>query len=224
MIRTLTAVWLLCLPAAALAQQATSAPGLPRGDAAMAAGWLHSAIDSAVTAPPSFRGRDWTHDRATFGAGAGFYWTQHLKTELWVEASNDTEIWDTRIINENGAEVVRGVEHMVSDVRLSFAQFYQFRENEWVHPSVGAGVTIRRRTNVSEYAPAYVFSDRGGTPRVIRPAERIGPETRTEATGFLALAVKTYVSRRAFLRTDAQVEFRNGLEDVNARVGFGFDF
>lgn len=223
MIRTLAA-WLVLAPATALAQNAAPPVTLPRADAAVTVGWFHSAIADAITGPVMFRRDDWAHDRATIGATLGIYWDGHLKTELTAETSSATHIWDAVPITVGDEVVHRSVEHAVRDTRFSIGQFYQFGRNQWVHPSAGAGLTVRRRARTAESFPAFLSGSPARGPRMIAPYERIGPEIDTQAAGFAALALKAYVTQRAFFRTDAQFDFRNGLEDVNARVGFGFDF
>jgi hypothetical protein len=219
----LLAVWvvLVLAPSGAFAQDAAR-PQMPRADVAGTVGWLHSALDGGNGVPDGLPDDDWSHRRGTIGATAGVYWTEHLKTEVMAETSNGTTLWSAEPFIVGGQLLYRSAEHTIRDTRVSIGQFYQFGHNRWVHPSVGAGVTIRHRTLTSIYYPA-VFYD-GRQPIHVADYERPQAEATVEPAAFAAVALKAYVTRRAFFRTDTQVDFRDGVRDVNARIGFGVDF
>jgi hypothetical protein len=222
MIRRL-ATWLLLAiaPSAAFAQVAPPAVELPRADLAATVGWLHSAIDLGATAFPY---DDWVHDRGTIGATAGVYWTEHLKTEVAVETSNGTSRWTTVPIAMGGRIAYRSVEHTIRDTRFSIGQYYQFGHNQWVHPSVGGGITIRRRARSTLSDPLIFYGGSGREPEHTIDVEPFDSSTTIEPAAFVAVSLKAYLTRRAFFRTDTELDFRDGLSDANARVGFGVDF
>ena len=95
---------------------------------------------------------------------------------------------------------------------------YQFFENRWVHPFLGAGIEgIREaeRLDVQLLPPC-------------RPAA-VGPDSRgsspVSARPFITGGVKFYVSERAFIRTDMLSTFSSGgAESAVWRVGAGVDF
>jgi hypothetical protein len=223
MTRTALIAWLLSCPIAAFAQGTPPGFRPPRGDVALTVGWLHTDVSDLLAEVPGLRDDDWTHDQATIGASLGWYWTENLKTEFGVETSSTTRIWDTQQIIVGRDAVYRSVEHSLRDTRVSLGQYFQFGHNQWVHPSIGAGVTVRWRDRVSEYAPAVIFRGTPGDPEPVRAPARDTART-TEVGGFVALAMKAYLTPRAFFRADTQLDLRGGIEQVIARAGLGIDF
>lgn len=73
--------------------RAQSAPPLVRGDLAGSAGWLVAGKDLSIGAG----GKDW-HTSAFGAASAGWYWTDHLKTEMDVGAGTQGTAYHYRQI------------------------------------------------------------------------------------------------------------------------------
>jgi hypothetical protein len=223
MTRMVLVAWLVSFPIAAFAQAAPPGFRPPRGDVAVSVGSLHTDVGDLMAEVPGLRDDDWTHDQATIGASLGWYWTENLKTEFGIDTSSTARIWDTQQVVVGPDVVYRSVEHSLGDTRVSLGQYFQFGHNQWVHPSIGAGVTVRWRDRTSEYTPAVVFR---GTPREPEPVLASARDTsRTTETGaFVALALKAYLTPRAFFRADTQLDLRGGVEQVTARAGLGIDF
>ncbi|HSL23851.1 MAG TPA: hypothetical protein VK886_20120 [Vicinamibacterales bacterium] len=217
--RTLAA-FLLLWPAVAAAQTPPG-PDLPRGDVAGAVGWLHAPVDDLTTG--FFRAGDWTR-HATIAGTAGAYWTEHWKIEIAAEHSSTADVWDSEVVQVGRDSTQRSVYHQVTFSRFSLAQFYQFGRNQWVHPSLGAGVVLLRREIVTEYSPATLYRSDRGTAETIAPGERLPPRATTVAAPMIAAAVKAYLTPRAFFRGDGQVALRGGPDSVVFHAGFGFDF
>lgn len=206
--------WLLAAPAAA---QTSDPPRPPRADASVSMGWLHSEV-SALTG-----GEDnWASERVTLTGQAGFYWTEHLKTEVVAERSSREQIWTGRnVFLPDGRVAWRSSQHDIQDTRVSVGQYYQFGHNTWAHVSLGAGVSVTRRDIESETSPLYV-SDRSGQQSLEPGFTAALTDTRTNA--FAGLVLKAYVTPRAFFRTDLQADFRSSIDNVIVRAGFGVDF
>ncbi len=206
--------WLLAAPATA---QTPDVPRPPRADASVSMGWLHSEV-SALS-----EGEDnWASARVTLTGQAGFYWTEHLKTEFVAERSSREQIWTGQnVFLPDGRIAWRSTQHDIQDTRVSVGQYYQFGHNAWAHVSLGAGVSVTRRDVESEKSPLFV-SDRSGQQTLEPGSTATFTDTRTNA--FAGVVLKAYVTPRAFFRTDLQADFRSSIDNVIVRAGFGVDF
>ncbi len=210
--------WVLMVAALLVSAPATAqTPGASRGDASVSLGWLHSDV-SALS-----RGEDtWASGRLTLAGQAGFYWTGHLKTEVVAERSDHEDVFiGESILLPAGRTAWRSTQHDIQDTRLSIGQFYQFGRNTWAHVSVGAGVSVTWRDITSETSPLIAY-DRSGQQQLEPGSTRTSADTQTNA--FAALALKAYLTPRAFFRSDLQTDFRSSIDNLAVRVGFGMDF
>jgi hypothetical protein len=167
--------------------------------------------------------RDWytTH---LWSAGAGHYWTEHLKTEaeFGVTGRGNLVSYEDLHGEPNVSRAVyRNYSYRIHT--LSLAQTYQFRHNEWVHPFIGAGLDLdweRRAVDGS----VQVIDSRGDLP--IYFDEPLPREThrRVFARAMAIVGFKAYVARNAFLRTDLRASVTDGLDQVAWRFGLGCDF
>jgi hypothetical protein len=186
--------------------------------------WSHG----DVTASAGFYGvnhfiprNDFTSDRdweaSLFkGLGAGFYWSEHLKTEIeagWPGPTEGYGYFSSRAAD--GSSVFTSEEHTFHAFTASVGQLYQFGRNSFVHPFVGAGVSVTRerdeieRTTQTSRGPLHTD---------------VGDTTSVRARPFVTTGLKAYVSDRAFFRGDVKIDFRNRVEQMVWRVGFGVDF
>jgi hypothetical protein len=215
----------LFLSAPAGAQQATGitlSPDRPaRWDAAGHVGWL--GVNKSDIIDTGWN--EW-YDTGAFGVSAGYYWTRHLKTELDVAIATESEIftYDSLILPGELYPYPRPRQHFFRSSTYSGSVSYQFFENSWFHPFLGAGVDVVRessRMNVGQ----QVVPGRDGRPPLILPAETIGWNAEVTARPFAAGGFKVYVSERAFVRSDFRTSFSSkGAESVLWRAGVGFDF
>jgi opacity protein-like surface antigen len=92
-------------------------------------------------------GSRWDHwyEAPLIQASAGHYWTPHVKTELEIATSGQGTIG----IEED----LRYREHMLRESTLGATAVYQFLDNQWVHPFVGAGLEVARERHVAESLP-----------------------------------------------------------------------
>jgi hypothetical protein len=128
---TIVALLLLLGPRPALAQDP-----LVRGDVSATLGWF-SANKSELESY-----NDW-YNRSLIGEAAGsVYWTNHWKTEIAAGASTEAWVYGSQTFELNGARLFAPSRVRFGTRRLSFTQQYQFGDNEWVHPYLGAGIDL----------------------------------------------------------------------------------
>jgi outer membrane protein W len=175
-------------------------PDLPRWDVSGDVGWLSS--------NKSEIGPDWNdwYDVASGGGSLGYYVTPNLKAELRLAFSGEGSIYQEERIDIPGQSfpAFRLREHHFRAATLGGGVTYQFFENQWFHPHVGAGLeTVREsdRTFVPEWR---VPTRQPGQPLVIPAAE-----SRTNVSWAVRPVVSTgfkwYVSERGFIRSDLRV-------------------
>lgn len=217
--------WRRVVPLLALTLVARSAPitaqtqPASRGDVSATAGWL--AVEGDVAGP--LGSRRW--ESSLFGAvGAGWHWTDHLKTEVDFGAGTTAETYAVVSVTIDGLTGQRAVEPTSSRRVLGISQQYQFFRNAWFHPHVAAGASLAWDKVTDHFEPVFVFDPVTRTSRLAEPARTVGPRTEFSARPFVAAGFKAYITRRAFFRTDLRVGFKSGLNESMLRFGFGTDF
>jgi hypothetical protein len=214
LIVTVASVLLLYGASPSAAQNRTP---LARGDISGTAGWL------AVSTPELDTYNDW-HGQGLFTAGAGWYWTDHLKTDVEIGATTTTRTYVTVPIEIAGQRQFVSSNVDFNSTRLALIQRYQFGRNQWFHPSLGAGIDIVHERYSQRDEPIFVYDQFGRQSVVVRNAI---DHAATDETGARALVVggfKGYLTRRAFFLSDMRVAFTSRPEDILLRVGFGVDF
>ncbi|HEY3159993.1 MAG TPA: outer membrane beta-barrel protein [Vicinamibacterales bacterium] len=158
---------------------------------------------------------------------AGRYWTPHLKTEFEIGAAGHGRI-DGEQSAVSGSTVLfpRYREHRLQETTLGATAQYQFFENQWVHPFVGAGAEVVRERHTSGALPGQTLRLTTVAPGLILPAlpaiDRVNWSVRPLVTG----GFKFYVSPNAFVRTEvrAALSTDRGPLALQWRGGVGFDF
>ena len=109
---------------------------------------------------------------------------------------------------------------------LGAALTWQFRDNEWVHPFVRAGVSADfERQLLKTWDQLFYPSDASfGPPSRLASQGVEGPTTTTTARAMLGGGAKLYVSPRMFVRTEGMVSLGRARQHVTLRAGFGVDF
>ena len=198
---------------------ASAQVAIPRQDVSLGIGWVGSATRT---------GDYETWDGGlSIAAGAGHYWTDHLKTDI--EA-----LWQSRANTYRYEEIQVGQQRVsaqffnrVSDRRVSLGQTYQFGRNAWVHPYAGAGVDIIRRYAILDRPAqtAYGYNQPAGRPptQVVLAAQS-ERSARTLAAAFLRAGLKMYSSERAFFLTEFKLGFGPEFDHALWKLGMGFDF
>ena len=198
------------------AGQPVTTVGFPRADASGLVGWF-SAHEGQVTAYDNWYHRSWSADMTI-----GYYWTEHLKTEIDGGMTSEAELWGERPSPRNG--VYLPVIHQFSTRAVRVGQQYQFGHNAWFHPYLGGGIALQWVRHTEEREPTYQYGRSGSPPLLVESARTIGPETDVLARPFLNGGFKAYMTERSFFRSDLRVAFTHQVKDLGLRVGFGFDF
>jgi hypothetical protein len=208
--------WLVAIGAAA--QDPGRVP-IQRGDLHFTIGWQNLHKEQ-----PVLHYNDWLNNIFYGGAGAGWYWTDHVKTQVDVGAGTRGRQFRYEPIVVNGQQTSTSSRVSVSQQSVAIGQHYQFFENQWFHPHVGAGVDLARETTREDYDPVIVFDQATRQSRQASPARTEGPDHRLIARPFGEVGLKAYMTRRAFFTADSRVMFRHGVDEVLFRLGFGVDF
>jgi hypothetical protein len=209
----LTLVGLSSHAALAVAQD-RAAPQLPRGDVSWLVGPAGTNEDRA--GPNDNWYRTWS------GAfNLGYYWTEHLKTEVDASLTSEGGLWGRRFVAEGTYAYVT---HRFSTRGVTLAQQYQFGHNARFHPFVGAGIAVEWLRHTEEHQPVYQILRTAPYSVLVEPARTIGPKTEVQAVPFLSSGFKGYFTERGFFRTDLYIGLRGGVKHVTVRSGFGFDF
>jgi opacity protein-like surface antigen len=207
---------------AALAQApspADAVPDLPRADAHFVIGWQNLHKNQ-----PENSSNDWLNNIFYAGGGAGWYWTDHVKTQVDFGAGTRSRQYRYRQYSVNGFPAFESSRVAIQQQSLAVAQQYQFFRNQWFHPHVGGGLELARETSTENYDPVFVYDNSSRTSVQLTPAHTEGPGHKFIARPFAQTGFKAYMTRRAFFTTDARVMFRSGIDEVLFRFGFGVDF
>jgi hypothetical protein len=211
---------LLCARSAA-AQAPEVAPVVGRADFHAALGWQNLRIDREEFTGPD---HNWAHAILYGGAGAGWYWTDHLKTQIDVGANTPARHYRYRSRTVNGFPTSEVSQLRITRPSVALSQQYQFFRNEWFHPHVGLGIDIARETRTERYEPIWGFDTVGRVTRELAPARTEGPERRMVVRPFVETGFKAYMTRRAFFTADMRLMAHGGIDQALFRAGFGVDF
>jgi len=202
-----------------LAQDQPPLPRLMRGDVTGTIGWV-SINKSDVRSY-----NDW---RSQFGAGAaaGWYWTDHHKTQVDFVTTTGASVYSSeQIVVAPQQQTFLTTVRRYESQRISLTQLYQFGRNQWVHPFLGAGLDIVHEQSSRRDDPVYWYDSIARQSRLARESMQHGKESEIVARGVVTAGVKAYVSRNVFALTDLRVGVgRHGVQDVQWRFGLGADF
>ncbi len=202
--------------------QSASAP-MPRWDAAGTVGFF-AAYRPRTDGETGYQD-DWLHV-AQGGAVVGHYLNRHFKIEAEATATNDGTQFRERRVNLPGLPYPVSIgSHVTTSVNSVAALLtWQFRDNEWVHPFVQAGVAADfERTTVRTWEQ-FSFGQPGIPPQRVVEERVDGPATDRELRAVVGGGAKLYVSERAFVRTDARWSLWRDRHNIAMRAGFGIDF
>jgi len=202
-----------------LAQAPVQPAPVTRGDAHFVLGWQNLHKEQ-----PQDNYNDWINSIFYGGAGTGWYWNDHLKTQVDFGAGTRGEQYRFRQLLVNGTWTYESSRLKVRQDSVAVSQQYQFFRNEWFHPHVGAGMDLARETLTEQYQPVTVYDSTGRNTRIITPGHTEGPNHRFIARPFGEVGFKAYMTRQAFFTADTRFMVRHGIDEVLMRAGFGFDF
>lgn len=189
-----------------------------RWDVAGHAGWL-GANKSGVGAEWD----DW-YNAGLGGLSAGYYFTPHVKTDVHAAFSTEGRIVHGESVAVPGQPfpLFRTREHFFQTSAFGASASYQFFENQWIHPAIGAGFEVVRERH-RLFTPQQFVPSRDPIPVVI-PAASGPTEVSYRVRPFLTTGVKFYVTERTFIRTDLRSSFSTrGLSHVVWSAGIGVD-
>jgi opacity protein-like surface antigen len=203
------------LQGASARAQDVAAP-LVRADISVGAGWHHARVAAAGEYD------EWYHDSVSGSATAGWYWTDHLKTELDLTTTSPgrVNLFTQTVVNGQNTFRYGWIDQGTSGVAL--AQTYQFFDNAWFHPYVGAGLDVVRETTDEHIEPLTSFDRVTGRPRIV-DAARGESSARWLGRPVVAAGFKAYMTRRSYFKTDARVRASRRVDDLVIRVGVGID-
>lgn len=168
----------------------------------------------------------WFHT-AQGAAILGRHLTPHLKLELEGSITNSgTQIRD-RVVTVPGSPYPHPVASEVTTAVRSIAAAvtWQFRDNEWIHPFVQAGVSSDfEDVTVRTWEQFLSVQPRPGEPPMRLIEEHLEETTSTEVRALLGAGAKFYVGERGFVRSDARWSFDGSRSNIVLRVGVGVDF
>jgi len=199
-------LFLMLFPAAVRGQSPVEP--VSRGDVAVSAGWLAADRSTEGSCCSS-----WSAGLFK-GVSAGYYWTDHLKTEATVADPGTTEGYEN--FSErlpNGTVRYTSERHRYDGTTFSIAQIYQFGRNATFHPFAVAGVDVERERDAIE---RYV-----STSSIPSESERTETSIRTRA--FAGAGFKAYFSERAFFRGEARFAGGGRSAQMTWTAGVGVD-
>jgi len=173
---------------------------------------------------PQSSDNDWMSDIFYAGVGAGWYWTDHLKSQIDFGAGTEGQKYRYEQVTIGGNQGYQSSRVTVSRQSLAIGQQYQFFRNAWFHPHVGGGVDLARERTTTEFEATTVYDPVTRVSRQTTPHHTEGPDSRFVARPFVEAGFKAYMTRRAFFTADTRVKFRGDIDEVLFRFGFGVDF
>lgn len=201
----------------------TTQPAVPhrrlaRGDVSGILGWFTANRDEFDSS------NDWVGDSVFGGASFGWYWTDHLKTEVQFGRTSEVRLYTATPLQIGNTRIFAPSTYTFSTRRLTLGQLYQFGRNEWFHPYAGGGVDVvwDRQQRSDEYV--YYFDPVTRQGQVLRERAERGATTDIDPRAFLSAGFKAYMSRRSFFLLDSRLTFADRPEEVLVRIGFGVDF
>ena len=154
----------------------------------------------------------------------GWYWTEHLKSEIDFGARTKGRVWLAEPVLLTGVQTFYPIDKTFARQTLAVAQQYQFFHNAWFHPHLAAGANLTWERSTVHRAAATVYDPITRTSRVVSPERTDARRTDFAVNPFVQAGFKGYMTPRTYFRSDLRVAFRHGVDDVVTRFGFGFDF
>ncbi len=206
---------LVVAPRTALAQ---SAGPVQRAD-------LTAAVGTFSSRHPQGEPYDRWGTSALATLAAGYYWTDHVKSEVEIGWTGDRHVYGSEPAGGPLPPYIRIYqEHIYRSTLVSVAQAWQGGSNAWFHPFVSAGIALDREQHVRE-RPSQIVAT--GT-EISAPARQIPALTVTETTvrarPFADVGFKVYATPRGFFRTDLTLGFNAGVRHARWTAGGGLDF
>jgi hypothetical protein len=160
------------------------------------------------------------------GAIVGRHLNRHLKIEIEASGTNGGTQFREQQIEVAGFPYPFSIgSHVTTSVRSVGALLtWQFRDNEWVHPFLQAGIAADFDRVTVRTWEQFTYGLPGVPPRRVVEARVDGPTTTREARAVLGGGTKLYLSQRAFVRADGRWTVGRERHDIATRIGIGIDF
>ena len=144
---------------------------------------------------------DW-YEQGRYAGSIGYYFTRHVKMEFehaW-SGPGTRYLYDYRQVN--GQTRVSPIEQSFQLQQSTVRVLWQFRDNAWVHPYLGAGAVLDIEN------------------------QKTGGASHTEMRGGVSIngGAKFYMTRQAFFNTGAIVTYSKPVGTVSFIAGFGYDW
>jgi hypothetical protein len=171
----------------------------------------------------------WDHwySVAAMNATGGRYWTPHFKSEFEIgfagEGTIDGE--EETPVPGQSFPYPRYRDHRLREVTVGATALYQFFDNQWVHPFVGAGAELVRERHLADALPAVTIRFSTAVPNLQLPAVPAVDAVTYSVRPLLTGGFKFYMSPRAFVRADVRTALSTDKPAAwQWRGGIGFDF
>ena len=208
----------LTATAAPAGAQETVGKRLVRGDVSATIGWLH------VNRGELDAYDEWDNRGLSGDLGFGWYWTDHIKSEIQAEVAHEMTAYVSTRVDTGGPPLFTSSQYAFATRRFSLIQQYQFGRNQWFHPFIGGGLQVVRERTSREDMPLYSFDQVTRQTRIVREALVHPVRTQVTTHALISGGFKAYVARRAFFLTDVRLAFTGRPEEVLVRIGMGIDF
>jgi hypothetical protein len=206
---------------AALILSPTNAGAQTAWDAAGFAGLFIAHTDASAT---DGYAEDWSN-AAQGGAVFGRYLTPHFKLELEASTTSRGVQYASTPVSVPGLPYPYWLytEVRTSVRSLSSVGVWQFRDNEWVHPFVLAGVSADWDASFINVPPQIYHGD-PRSPSALVAEGRTEERTDVHVRGVFGGGAKLYFTERAFVRSDARFTWGADRQHLVLRAGIGIDF
>ena len=156
-------------------------------------------------------------------AGAiAYYWSKHLKTEYEYSWSGEASRFIQDYVTLGGVPYPYGREEFHQLQQHSLRMVYQFRDNQWVHPYLSAGIVMDVDDQHVRVPITYQPSGRGGVILVHNATNSDHVNTRGGVT--VGGGAKFYMSKNAFFNAGAIGTYTRPARTISLVAGFGIDF
>jgi hypothetical protein len=211
--------WLLLVATLTLTSRAADAQ--PAWDVAGFAGLFIAHTDEIATGGYV---EDWSN-AAQGGAVIGRYLTPRFKLELETSATTRTAQYTSTPISVPDLPYPYWLftEVRTSVRSLSGVGVWQFRDNEWVHPFVLAGVSADWDASIVN-VPPQVYRGDPRSPSALVAEGSTQERTDLHVRGVFGGGAKLYFTERAFVRTDGRLTWSPNRQNLAFRAGVGIDF
>lgn len=216
----------LCTGAQPVHGQVVAGQPVARGDVTLFTGSFSIDTDEIRVREVEPYHERWAH-MALFEASAGYYWTDHLKTEIGALWTTDGETSGSEVITLPAVQVGWVYHTNRFSVRqFGIGQLWQFGRNAMFHPWIGAGVDVVHIEHELDRPAQFLYvSAPPGRPAQSLPVEAAVLRSVTNrALPYAAAGFKAYFNERGFVRSDLKLQLRGGIEQVAWKIGIGVDF